>query len=327
MKTNLKMKPAEKHAANILVILGIIALIAIAVFIFQGLNTNNFDFNFPRRLRKIAAILLVSTCIGYSSVVFQTITENRILTPNVMGLDSLYMFIQSLIVYMFGAKQLMLMNSTVHFIISVGLMMAASLVIYSLVFRTEGQNIYTLVLAGMIMGTFFRGISSFLQMMIDPNEFSILQGKMFATFSNVNEKLLTISCFTVLVCLLISRKDIAKMDVLVLGKDSAISLGISYNKTMLRTMIIISVMVSVSTVLVGPVTFLGILLVSISRELMKTYRHIYLIFCAILTGLIALPLGQLVSERIFNGKTTLSVILNFVGGIYFIYLLLKESKQ
>lgn len=327
MKTNLKLTPAEKRAAKILIILGIIALFFIAVFILQGLNADNFNFNFPRRLRKTASIILVSICIGYSSVVFQTITENRILTPNVMGLDSLYLFIQSLIVYLFGAKQLVLMNSTMHFIISVGLMMAASLGIYRLVFLTEDRNIYTLVLAGMIMGTFFKGISSFLQMMIDPNEFSILQGKMFATFSNVNEKLLTISCITVLICLVISRKDIGRFDVLELGKDAAISLGLSYNMFILRTMLIISIMVSVSTVLVGPVTFLGILLVSISRELMKTYRHIYLILGAVLTGLISLPFGQLVSERIFQGKTTLSVILNFIGGIYFIYLLLKERKQ
>lgn len=318
---------ADKRAIKIIVILVILALLAISLFLFHGLNENNFDFNFPRRMRKIAAMLLVSICIGYSSVTFQTITENRILTPSVMGLDSLYMFIQSFVVFLFGAKQLALMDSSLQFLLSVGAMMLAAWLIYQLVFHGENRNVYTLVLVGMIMGTFFQGISTFLQMMIDPNEFAVLQGKMFATFKNVNENLLMLSAVITAAVLIVSRKDISRFDVLGLGRDSSISLGIDYTRLLQRTIMMIAVMVSVSTVLVGPVTFLGILLVSLSRELMKTYRHRYMILGAILIGVISLPLGQFISERIFNGETTLSVILNFIGGIYFIFILLKESKR
>ncbi|WP_434084651.1 iron chelate uptake ABC transporter family permease subunit [Lacrimispora xylanisolvens] len=247
----------DKRAAACLMILAVVAAIAILLFIFQGLNQNNFDFNFPRRMKKIAAMILVSICVGYSSVVFQTMTESKILTPGVMGLDSLYLFIQSFIVYLMGAEKLMRMNSSLHFIISVGAMMAASLIIYRLVFRADGFNIYTLVLAGMIMGTFFRGISSFLQLLIDPNEFSILQGSLFASFRNINEKLLSVSCIIVAGSLFFTRKDISRFDVLGLSKDNAISLGIYYDSLIKRTMLVISALTAVSTVLVGPVTFFG----------------------------------------------------------------------
>lgn len=317
----------DKRAAACLIILAAIAAIAILLFIFQGLNQNNFDFNFPRRIKKIAAMILVSICVGYSSVVFQTMTESRILTPGVMGLDSLYLFIQSFIVYLMGAEKLMRMNSSLHFILSVGAMIPASLIIYRLVFRAEGFNIYTLVLAGMIMGTFFRGISSFLQLLIDPNEFSILQGSLFASFRNINEKLLGVSCIIVAVSLFFTRKDISRFDVLGLSKDNAISLGIYYDSLIKRTMLVISALTAVSTVLVGPVTFLGILLVSLSREILKTYRHRYLIPGAVFMGIISLPVGQFISERLLSGNATVSVILNFIGGIYFIFILLKESRR
>nr|WP_314460862.1 iron chelate uptake ABC transporter family permease subunit [uncultured Clostridium sp.] len=327
MTKNLIRSQADKRAAACLAILAVIAAIAVLLFVFQGLNQNNFDFNFPRRIKKIAAMILVSVCVGYSSVVFQTMTESRILTPGVMGLDSLYLFIQSFIVYLMGAEKLMLMNSSLHFIISVGAMMAASLIIYRLVFRPEGLNIYTLVLAGMIMGTFFKGISSFLQLLIDPNEFSILQGSLFASFKNINEKLLSVSCIIVIGCLFFTKNDISRFDVLGLSKDNAISLGIYYDSLIKRTMMVISALTAVSTVLVGPVTFLGILLVSLSRELLKTYRHRYLIPGAVLLGIISLPAGQFVSERVLSGNATVSVILNFIGGIYFIFILLKESRR
>lgn len=327
MIKNKVQKTADIRAQKLLLFLFLLSIVSISIFLFFGMTPDNFDFNFPRRLKKIIAMTLVSICIGYSSVVFQTITESRILTPSVMGLDSLYLFIQSLIVFIFGARQLVVMDSTLHFVLSVGIMMSASWGIYQLVFHNENRNIYTLVLVGMIMGSFFRGISSFLQLLIDPNEFTILQDKMFASFKNVNEKLLFASCVIILITLVLSRKDISRFDVLGLGKDTSISLGITYNSLVLKTMLIISVMVSVSTVLVGPVTFLGILLVSLSREIMKTFRHKYLIAGAILIGLIALPLGQFITEKIFSGGTTLSVILNFIGGIYFIFILLKESKR
>lgn len=327
MIKNKDQRPADLRAQKLLLFLFLLSIFSISIFLFYGMTPDNFDFNFPRRLKKIIAMALVSICIGYSSVVFQTITESRILTPSVMGLDSLYLFIQSLIVFIFGARQLVVMDSTLHFLLSVGIMMSTSWGIYQLVFHNESRNIYTLVLTGMITGTFFRGISSFIQLLIDPNEFAILQDKMFASFKNINEDLLLASCLILLVSMILSRKDISKFDVLGLGKDSSISLGIAYNKLVRKTLLIISVMVSISTVLVGPVTFLGILLVSLSRELMKTFRHKYLIAGAILIGLAALPLGQFMTERIFSGGTTLSVILNFIGGIYFIFILLKESRR
>lgn len=317
----------EKRALKVLIIFTILALMTISIFIFWGLNARNFSFNFPRRAKKILAMILVSYCIGYSSTSFQTITENRILTPSVMGLDSLYLFIQTFITFAFGAKRLILMDSSFQFIISVFIMILVSWFIHHIIYNGENRNIYTLILIGMVLGSLFRGTASFMQLLIDPNEFSILQGKMFASFKDINEKLLLISIIIALLTLIFSFEDIRKFDVLFLGKDIAISLGVNYVVLVRKTLLFISIMVSISTALVGPTTFLGILLVSFARELLKINKHSYRIIGAILIGIIALSFGQFLSERVFSGRTTLSVILNFVGGIYFIYILLKESKK
>ncbi|WP_276676016.1 iron chelate uptake ABC transporter family permease subunit, partial [Caldibacillus debilis] len=79
--------------------------------------------------------------------------------------------------------------------------------------------------------------------------------------------------------------------------------------------------------LAGPVTFLGLLVANLSYEYLKTYRHRELILGAILISIIALVGGQWIVERVFSFSTTLSVIINFIGGIYFIYLLLKENRS
>lgn len=298
-----------------------------AIFLLWGLTEKNIHYYLPRRFLRVGAILLVSYCIGSSSVVFQTITNNHILTPSVMGLDSLYMFIQTVVVFFFGSRQIAMMTGQVNFLISVGAMVFASWLLFFLLFKGEGKNVYFLVLAGMILGSLFSGLSTFMQVLLDPNEFLILQGKMFASFSNINSDLFGLCVLIVGICIILTIKDYSSLDVLSLGVDHGINLGLSYKGLVLRNLMVVSVLISVSTVLVGPITFLGILLVSLARQLVPTYKHSKLILVSTLLGCNFLLGGLLMIERVFEYETTISVVINFVGGIYFIYLMLKESKK
>lgn len=320
-KTNLKDNTNFK-----LLMLFLFALIGVGLFIGLGLTPRNMNFNLPRRIAKITAILLVSYSVAYSSVVFQTVTNNKILTPSVMGLDSLYMFIQTVVVFFFGARQLALMSDLTQFFISVILMTGSSMLLYVFLFKEDSRNIYFLILIGIVFGGLFGGLSNFMQVLLDPNEFLILQGRMFASFSNINVKLLSICAVIIILCLLFSLGDLKNLDVLSLGEYHAINLGIDYKKLVKKQFIVISVLVSVSTALVGPVTFLGILLTSLAREVIKGYRHNYLIVSAFLISVLSLVYSLFIVERMLNFETTMNVIINFVGGIYFIYIVLKESR-
>lgn len=315
----------RKHTKSI--VLSIIAIAGIMLFLLYGLTERNAGYFIPLRMTKIIAILLVSYCIGYSSVVFQTITSNRILTPSVMGLDSLYMFIQTVIVFFFQSKALVQMKGVTNYIISILLMVGMSLLLNKIMFRGSSRNIYFLVLAGIVAGQFFSGLADFMQVLLDPNEFNILQGKMFASFSNVNKSLLSASIIIVVLCAIFSFRDIKQLDVLSLGSDNAINLGVDYKRLVRRTMIIVAILISVSTALVGPITFLGIILVSLSRQISKTYKHSSLVLNAVLIGVIFLIYGLFIVEKVFSMGTTLSVIINFVGGIYFIFYMIKEGKS
>lgn len=319
-------KQLEKPITKIMLVVAI-TLIFIGLYLGLGLTPKNIKFYLPRRAIKIGTILLVSYCIGYSAVSFQTITNNRILTPSVMGLDSLYLFIQTFVVFFFGSGQLSMMRGYTEFFISVGAMMGAALLLFYLFFRGEAKNIYFLVLVGMILGNLFGGMSTFMQVLLDPNEFTVLQGSMFASFSNINTELFGLSAAIVFVVMIITFRDMRTLDVLSLGQDQAISLGVSYKRIVMKNLILVAVLISVSTVLVGPITFLGILVVNLSREMLKTYQHKYLIIGAVMIGALALVVGTFVVERIFKYETTISVIINFIGGLYFIFIMLKESRR
>lgn len=306
-------------------VLAFLSLILIAAFILIGLNSNNWLYLLSRRIPKVAAIVITGGAITFSSMIFQTITNNRILTPSVLGLDSLYMLIQTFIVFILGSSSMVVINKNINFVISTGLMVIFSWILYRVLFKKEKNNVVTLLLVGLILGTLFQSISSFMQMMIDPNEFLHIQDKMFASFNNVNTNILMLSVGIVLFIGLYSYRYMKVLDVLSLGREHSINLGVDHDQVVKIMLFIISILVSVSTALVGPITFLGLLVVNLTREFLGTYKHKYLIMGSVLMSILALVGGQFLVERIFNFGTPISVIINFIGGVYFIYLLLKEN--
>ncbi|NRR19525.1 MULTISPECIES: iron chelate uptake ABC transporter family permease subunit [unclassified Brevibacillus] len=308
--------------------IGALSIVAIALIaIFMTINAGgNWDYILPRRAKEILAIILTGCIIAFSTMVFQTITNNRILTPSIIGLDSLYMFIQTFVIFVFGSTHFTLMNNNVNFLISTGIMVLFAGLLYKFLFRREGQNIYFLLLIGLILGTLFSSLSTFMQVLIDPNEFLIVQDKMFASFNNVKTDLLITSYVLVIVIAIYFWRYIKYLDVLSLGRDQAINLGIPYDFVIKRFLIVIAILVSIATALVGPITFLGLLVANLAHQFMKTYQHKYLLAGSALISVIALVGGLLIVKHVFTFSTTLSVIVNFIGGVYFIYLLLKENK-
>lgn len=309
-----------------MIILTLVALACCVAYLFHDLN-GSFDYALPRRAIKLLAMILTGLAISYSTVVFQTITHNRILTPSIMGLDSLYLLIQTLAIFFLGSDHITIVNKQVNFILSVVAMILFALLLYQFLFKKGQRPIYFLLLVGIIVGTFFGSISTFLQVLIDPNEFQIVQDRMFASFNNVSDDLVWLSLILIGFIILIGWRAMPYLDVLSLGRDTAINLGVAYDKLVKQMLIISAVLISISTALVGPITFFGLIVANLSYQFFKSYKHSVLITGAFVMSTIALVGGQWVVERIFSFSTTLSVIINFVGGIYFIYLLLKESRS
>ncbi|MBC1513553.1 iron chelate uptake ABC transporter family permease subunit [Listeria booriae] len=302
----------------------VVILMASYLFLFMG---GNPAFALTLRSTKLVAIVFTGVAIAVSTVVFQTITQNKILTPSIMGLDSLYMLLQTSLVFIFGSQALMRLGSgRWNFFLSVLLMMGFAFVLYWLMFKRNGRNIYFLLLVGIVCGTLFSSFASFMEMLIDPNEFQIVQDKMFASFNNVNTSILVVAIVIFIATIGYLWPFVKYLDVLALGKDQAVNLGIPYNKMVKRLLMVIVVLVSVATALVGPITFLGLIVANVAYQFLRTHRHAELLIGASLISLVALVGGQLLAERIFHFNTPISVIINLCGGVYFLYLLLRGAK-
>lgn len=307
-----------------ILILAFLTLIMALVFVFAGLK--DFDeYALKNRFLQIAAIVIVAICIAISTVIFQTLCNNKILTPAIIGLDSLYMLLQSALIFSLGSANLSVYRNDINFLITLACMVVFSLGLYKILFSSD-KSIYLIMLLGLIFGTLFSTLSSFFEILIDPDEFMIIQGRMFASFDNVAFDVLALAYIVTLLSFIWIFRYMKFLDPLSLGKDLSINLGINYQKISKHLMIIIAILTSISTALVGPITFLGLLVVNITYELFKTAKHSILLLACILISILALLGGVFFVSRIFDYNTTISVIINFLGGIYFIYLVLKGNK-
>lgn len=303
-----------------------ISLIFITFYLFYDLN-GSYSYALPRRAIKVMAMLITGAAIAYATVVFQTITHNRILTPSIMGLDSLYQLLQTVLIFMLGSTHIALINKQVNFFLSTAIMVLFALLLYHFLFRKGNQPIYFLLLIGIVIGTFFSSISTFMQVLIDPNEFLRIQDRMFASFNNIGTDLVWIAFILTIIVLIWSWRSHHYLDVVSLGRDTALNLGVPYDSLVRKMLIVSSILIAISTALVGPITFFGLIVANLSYQYMKSFKHNVLVVSAMLMSFVALVGGQFIVERVFQFSTTLSVIINFIGGIYFIYLLLKESRS
>ncbi|EHB2640824.1 iron chelate uptake ABC transporter family permease subunit [Campylobacter jejuni] len=307
-----------------MLILSFLTLGMIGIFILVDLN--GFDeYALKSRFLQIAAIIIVAICIAVSTVIFQTLYNNKILTPAIIGLDSLYMLLQSALIFSFGAANLSVYKNDINFLITLVCMVVFSLGLYKILFSSD-RSIYLIMLLGLVFGTLFSTLSSFFEVLIDPDEFMVIQGRMFASFDNIAFDVLILAYIISFLSFIWIFRYMKFLDPLNLGKDLAINLGINYQKISKQLMIIIAILTSISTALVGPITFLGLLVVNITYELFKTAKHSILLSACILISILALLGGVFFVSRVFDYNATISVVINFLGGIYFIYLVLKGNK-
>lgn len=291
------------------------------------INTRgNLTFAFSLRSRRIIPFLMVGMTTTMATIVFQTMTQNNILTPNIIGLDALYILLQTCLVFFFGLNHSLVTNPYLNYFVSLALMIVSSIGLYWLFFKRFPGRIYLMLITGLIMGTFFSNFTTFLQVMIDPNEFESIFAQTIASFNTVNSALVIFSLLISLPILVFLFFQSSVLDVLHLGKKHSMGLGIDGDRYYLLLFILISVLTAVSTALVGPVSFLGFIGANLSYRLFKTYKHHVLFLGGSLISILFILVGQIFVEHIFRLQTTLGVVVQFIGGIYFLFILLKERN-
>lgn len=283
----------------------------------------DFDYVIPKRLARLAAMCIGGVCVAWSSIIFQTLTGNRILTPAIMGYEAVYLLFQALLVLVLGTSSLVLLGSQGNFVLSVLLMLGYSWALQRWLLREGENNVYFLLLLGLVLSLVIGTVTQFVQLKISPGEFSILQGFSQASFSRVQPQQLLYSGLLVAVLCLGFVRTLPSLDVLALGRDQAVSLGVDYAQTVRLQLALVAALVAISTGLLGPTAFMGVFVANTTYAVARTFRHRVTLPMGSAIAIAIFITAQLLVEHVFNYKTTVSILVNLLCGAYFLALMLR----
>lgn len=306
-----------------------LTLLVAAAYTLFGLRFSNprlLNYQLSKRIPKLIVIALTAFSIGSASIVFQSVINNTIVTPCLLGMDALYTLVHTLVYFFAGAASILVTKRQLAFAVDLVIMAVVSVIIYSYIFRKTGSNVLYVILIGTVLTSFFGSLQSTITRIMDPSSYETLLTTLVASFDNANTSLIFFSIIVLAAIALFFKKDLRLLDLLTLGKDKAVNLGVDYDKSIRRLLLAVTLYMTVATALVGPLAFLGLIIANLSRQLMQTYRHSYLIATSVLFGMIVLFAGQFLVERIFSYNLPVSVFITTGGGIYFLYLLLAKRK-
>ncbi|EJF78812.1 Iron(III) dicitrate transport system permease protein fecD [Candidatus Bartonella washoeensis] len=315
----------DKKKATTLVLTTLIVSACIVISLYMTWNINIYTWTF--RLTKLVSLLLIAYTMSVSTVLFQTIVNNRLLTPSIMGFDQLYILIKTITIYFLGSLSLPFLNAEGQFVLEAFILIIFSISLFRWLFSGSLKGLHLTLLIGVVLGGFFFSLRMFMQLQLNPDQMMNLTDIMFANFNKFNTSLISFATIIVFIVSLIAWRSRYLLDILALGRENALNLGVDYHKSVTAILIFVSILVSISTSLVGPVTFFGLLVANLSYELSPQAKHSVVVPIAILLSIICLVGGQFILEQIFNMAGRLSFIIEFCGGTTFLILLMKGKLK
>lgn len=324
----MNLSAVRANRTKLLIMLALVVLCAAGYMLIEVNFVNPKLFQYAMKLRtpKLVVMLITAFAIGGASIVFQSVINNTIVTPCLLGMNSLYTLIHTAVVFFLGSGSLIATNANLSFAVDVVLMGISATLIYSWIFKKTRHNVLYVLLVGTVLTSFFGSIQSTLTRVMDPNEYDTLLTTLVASFNNINSEIIVFSLILLAVIIFVLRRELALLDVLTLGKAQAINLGVDYDRCIRRLLLGVTLCIAVATAMVGPISFLGLIIANLSRQLLKTYRHSKLILGSALFGMIVLVGGQLIVEHVYTYSVPVSVFITVGGGLYFLYLLLSRKK-
>lgn len=279
-----------------------------------------------RRFNAVITMLIVAVCQGLATVAFQSISQNRIITPSLLGFEALYTSIQTATVYFFGLSALINFSGNTAFIIQMSLMVGCSILLYGYMLK-DIADLQLILLVGVVLGSGLKSVSAFMRTLLEPAEFDVLQARLFGSVNNANPDSFPLAIGLVLIASVLLFFYANHLNLLTLGSDISTNLGANPRYSTIFVLFIVSVLMSVSTALLGSISFLGFLAATLTYQSVSTFDHRYLFPMVILFSYLILTASYFFMYHIFNAQGVVTLIIELFGGVAFLLVLLKRGKS
>lgn len=289
-------------------------------------GTRQFWLIAERRASAVFAIVIVAACHSIATVAFQTVTNNRILTPSIMGFESLYSAIHTATIFIVGAAGFTAAYSFGMFAFQLAVMVAFALLLYSWLLSGRNPNMHAMLLVGIVIGGGLGSVTTFVQRLLTPSEFDVLTARLFGSVNNADPSYYPLAVPIVLIAGGLLYAMSSKLNVLALGRETSTNLGLNHKRLSIQALVLITLLIATSTALVGPMSFLGFLVATLAYQFADTFDHRYLFPMAFVIAQFVLTSAYFLMNHVFYAQGVVSIIIELVGGSVFLYVILRKGR-
>jgi len=272
------------------------------------------------RMPRVLMAILTGAALAVGGVVFQGIMRNPLVSPSFLGITHGAVFGASLAIIFFSKTALSIESFAFSWAI------AAVLLVY-LIGNRGINTMTTLVIAGVIVSTFFQAAGSVLKYLADPYEelpaitFWMLGGLNNVLWINVIRAFVIISIGILVIYIFRSR-----LNLMALGDEEAMSMGINVKSSRIIFMLFGTLIVAAGSSSCGIIMFVDLIVAHISRMIIGP-DHTRLIPFAAILGAAFLLITDTIVRIMPGGEIPISIFTSFLGAPLLGYLLIKQANQ
>lgn len=287
----------------------------------SGTDINASVILFDLRLPRLAAAMLAGCALAAAGFLLQTVTDNDLCAPNIVGVNSGAGLFVMLMLCFFPMQWRL--QPIVAFVGALG----ATVIVLSVSHASSRyDSSSSVVLAGAAISSFLSAGISFLSLKF-PDVLSSYLGFTVGGFSGVSFKKLLVPFIMIALCYAVSLMLSPKISLLSLGDDCASSLGVNVKRLRAVTIILASALCAAVVSFAGLLGFVGLIVPHIVRRTVRGSLRIKLLFAAVF-GAVLTSFSDLIGRTLFSpSELPAGLIMSLVGAPFFVYLLLRRRKE
>jgi len=291
-------------------------------------NSSGFDFSqfaiiFYVRMPRVLAAVLIGAALSTVGAVMQGMFRNPMADPGIIGVSS------GAGLGAVAAMALGLSTTSIFFLpifASIGAI-AASLIIFTLSLKGGKVGVFTLILSGIAVSTFFGAITSMILSFVSKDSVHEYLFWAMGNLSSIRWESIQIVFIPIIIGVLILITFARDLNVMLLGEEEAQSVGVNSSRIRMLILLVASITTAAAVCTSGPISFVGLIVPHIMRIILGP-DHRLLLPASAVAGSIFLVVCDLIARTVFIPiEINVGIITSLVGAPYFLFLLVRSRKE
>jgi len=287
-----------------------------------GEGSFNARIIYELRLPRTLLAFMAGAGLAIAGLILQTVTRNPLADPYLFGISSGASFGVVLLMAVAGISAGFMLSAAAL----LGSFLAMGLLIL-IAGRQKSTQVESMLLAGVALSFLFSAFTSLLLYWSDPQAVAGILFWTLGSFARAQWGTLWLPCVVIVVCISFMLSFKRQLNALLLGDESAITLGVRVHRFRILMLVLSSLITAVLVALCGGIGFVGLMVPHIVRFFISQGSTAGLLITSLVGGTFMVWVDVLSRSLLKNQELPVGVITAAMGSVFFLSLLFFRKTK